>query len=75
MTSSRRLYVSDAGKIVEESDTTAAFLLVGEGCEVELEALQRYGLSVEDVAKALEPEADKSSNPSANKSLKPSAKK
>jgi hypothetical protein len=43
--SDRRLYLTRDDKVVEEGDPTAAFLLVGEGGELEDSIAQQYGLA------------------------------
>lgn len=42
--SDRRLFLDRDGKVVEDGDPTAAFLLVGEGGELEDAIAQQYGL-------------------------------
>jgi hypothetical protein len=42
--SDRRLYLTRDDKVVEEGDPTAAFLLVGEGCELPDDIAAQYGL-------------------------------
>ena len=66
MISEKRLYLTRDNRVVEENDPEAAELLVGAGCEIEPEVLQRHGLTAESL---------KARTPSANKALKPSGNK
>lgn len=43
--SDRRLYLTRDDKVVEEGDPAAAFLLVGEGCELDDATAAQYGLT------------------------------
>lgn len=42
--SDRRLFLDRDGKVVEDGDPTAAFLLVGAGGELDDDIAQQYGL-------------------------------
>jgi hypothetical protein len=49
MISPRRVYLtSDRQTMVEHGDPRAAFLLVGEGCEIDIVTATRYGLVAPD---------------------------
>ena len=67
MTSDRRLYLTaDKSRVVEEGDLEAAYLLVGEGGELEDELAARYGLSLPSASGVL---AKAVSGPQENKAL------
>lgn len=69
----RRLYLTaDKSRVVEESSSEAAFLLVGAGGNIPLELAQRYGLVDSPTAdpvevKATGPAEDKMIRPPENK--------
>lgn len=63
-TSDRRLYLTADDTVVEEGDTRAVSLLVGEGCQVDATTAKRYGL----VKAEPEPEA-KAKAPAGNKAV------
>lgn len=66
--SKERLFLTaDRERVVPDGDSEAAFLLVGEGCELDLEIAQRYGLTEDAAAKGRTPAANKASRPQANK--------
>lgn len=75
--SKERLFLTaDRERVVPDGDPEAAFLLVGEGCELDLETARRYGLANQPApAKPAQPAAPKSATPGANKSVRPKPNK
>jgi hypothetical protein len=62
-----RLYRTAGGRVCEEGDPEAAFLLVGAGGSIPAAEAARYGLIGEPEKKAARPPSDKARKPLADK--------